>query len=373
MAIQNTTDELTYWLAVNQCGGFSQSSWQKHFGELTAKQVLMDHARIHHSRLSDNLKQFLLTPNWQQVEEELQWVTKQYCHIITYFDDKYPQLLREISSAPLLLYAQGDVDLLSTPQLAMVGSRHASYNAMQTAKRFGHDLAKIGFTITSGMALGIDGASHEGCLAANGKTIAVLGTGLNELYPKKNKNLAAKIIENGLIVSEYPLKTPAIPQNFPKRNRIISGLSFATLVIEASLRSGSLITAKMALEQNREVLAIPGSIHHPGSKGCHQLIKQGAVLIETLEDVLQTVAHFANFVGNNIAQLPKNLENTEKLEITCPNMLQYIDYEVTPVDVIIHLSGLNISEINNQLTQLELGGFIEKVPGGYVKKVKSTI
>lgn len=373
MTTQDTTDELMYWMAVNQCGGFSQSSWQKHFGDLTAKQVLTDKARIEHSTLSANLKNFLRQPDWQQIDNELKWAESHNNHIITYFDDKYPHLLRQIVSAPLTLYVQGEPKHLANPQIAMVGSRNASINAIQTAKRFAYALAKAGLTITSGMALGIDGASHEGCLAANGKTIAVLGTGLNVIYPRQNQKLASKIIENGAIVSEYPLNMPIKRQNFPKRNRLISGLSFATLVVEASLRSGSLITAKMALEQNREVLAIPGSIHNPGSKGCHQLLKQGAVLIESIEDILQTVVHFAEFIARDNLQVAENPENTQILEVGCSNMLQYVGYEVTPVDDMIYSSGLSISQINIQLNQLELDGFIQKVPGGYIKKVRNTV
>ena len=205
-------------------------------------------------------------------------------------DPAYPGLLEELPDAPPLLFIEGDPSLLERPQLAMVGSRRASRPGLDNATAFARSLARGGFVITSGLALGIDGAAHQGALDVGGKTIAVLGTGLEQLYPRRHLGLAARIVEGGgALVSELPLDCPPQAANFPRRNRIISGLSLGVLVVEASPSSGSLITARLAAEQGREVYAIPGSIHHPGARGCHQLIRQGAALVESVEDVLQAL------------------------------------------------------------------------------------
>ena len=200
----------------------------------------------------------------------------------------YPALLAQIDDAPPLLFVAGDPALLEKPQLAMVGSRRASRPGMDTAAAFSRSLASAGFVITSGLALGIDGAAHQAALEVGGQTIGVLGTGLQNFYPQRHKKLAAAMIAQGsAVVSEFPLDAAPQAGNFPRRNRIISGLSLGVLVVEASIASGSLITAKLAAEQGREVYAIPGSIHHPGAKGCHQLIRDGAMLVETIEHILE--------------------------------------------------------------------------------------
>ena len=204
-------------------------------------------------------------------------------HVICWDDPAYPALLAELPDAPPLLFVAGDPTLLERPQLAVVGSRRASRNGLDNARAFSRSLAGAGFVITSGLALGIDGAAHQGALDANGKTVAVLGTGIERLYPQRHLSLAKQIVEHGgALVSELPLDCPPQASNFPRRNRIISGLSLGVLVVEASPSSGSLITARLAAEQGREVYAIPGSIHHPGARGCHQLIRQGAALVESV-------------------------------------------------------------------------------------------
>ncbi len=218
----------------------------------------------------------------------LAWLERPAQHLLMWDQSDYPALLSEIADAPPLLFVAGDPTILEKPQLAMVGSRRASRPGMDTAAAFSRSLAGAGFVITSGLALGIDGAAHQAALDVGGQTIGVLGTGLENFYPQRHRRLAAAMIAQGsAVVSEFPLD--AVPQagNFPRRNRIISGLSLGVLVVEASVASGSLITARLAAEQGREVYAIPGSIHHPGAKGCHQLIRDGAMLVETIEHILE--------------------------------------------------------------------------------------
>ena len=224
----------------------------------------------------------------EQAAVALRWLEQPQQQLLMWDQPAYPALLAELADAPPLLFVAGAMDILERPQLAVVGSRHASRPGLDTAQAFARSLAQGGFVITSGLALGIDGAAHQGALEVAGKTVAVLGTGLQCLYPQRHRRLAAQIVEQGgALVSELPLDCPPQASNFPRRNRIISGLSLGVLVVEASPSSGSLITARLAAEQGREVYAIPGSIHHPGARGCHQLIRDGATLVETVEDILQ--------------------------------------------------------------------------------------
>ena len=226
----------------------------------------------------------------ERASAALAWLEQPGRHLLCWDDPDYPALLAELPDAPPLLFIAGDPTLLERPQLAMVGSRRASRNGLDNAWAFSRSLASAGFVITSGLALGIDGAAHQGALDAGGKTVAVLGTGLERQYPQRHVALARQIVEGGgALVSELPLDCPPQASNFPRRNRIISGLSLGVLVVEASPSSGSLITARLAAEQGREVYAIPGSIHHPGARGCHQLIRQGAALVESVEDVLEAL------------------------------------------------------------------------------------
>ena len=232
--------------------------------------------------------------DWSAVDRELQWAEISENHVVTVLDADYPKQLCEIKSPPLVLFVQGDINLLSQPQLAMVGSRNATPIGVETAEQFARYLTQCGLTITSGLALGIDAASHCGAIRS-GKTIAVLGTGLDFIYPKRNQQLAIEIVKSGgAVISEFPLGTPPERKNFPRRNRIISGLSLGVLVVEATLYSGSLITARLAGEQGREIFAIPGSIHNPVARGCHQLIRCGAKLVETAQDIIEELAFKPN-------------------------------------------------------------------------------
>lgn len=307
-------------------------------------------------------------PNWQAIEKELSWAKQDNCHVIAFDDASYPYRLKEISSPPLVLFVRGNKTLLNETQLAMVGSRQATATGLKNANEFAYQLAELGFVITSGLALGIDGESHKGALAAKGHTIGVAGTGLNYIYPSAHHALFKEIIEkDGAILSEFPLETKAHPKNFPRRNRIIGGLSIGTLVVEAALKSGSLITARLALEQGREVFAIPGSIHNPLAKGCHYLIKEGAKLVETAADILEELS--VNLTIEAKATVSACSPKKSDLSAACCQLLEQIGCDITPNDVILLRSGLTTGEVSSILLTLELNGYILSVPGGYVRVV----
>jgi DNA processing protein len=298
--------------------------------------------------------------DWKGVEKDLAWAHASDCHIITYQDDHYPPQLKEIAAFPPLLFVQGDISLLKQPQVGIVGSRNATPAGIDTAFHFAKTLAAQGLVITSGLARGIDGASHEGALHEKQKTIAVMGTGPDVVYPRRHQTLFKKIVESGCIVTEFPTGTSPQASHFPRRNRIISGLSRGILVVEAAYASGSLITAKYALEQNREVFAIPGAIHNPFSRGCHALIKQGAILVESAAEILEALGYSAASAPNPAplkASAPKAL----------PDFLQYLGFEATPVDVIISRSGLTAEKVSSILLLLELEGHVTSAPGGYLR------
>jgi len=269
--------------------------------------------------------------------------------------------------APLLLFVQGDVTLLSQPQLAIVGSRNPSASGLEFAKQFAKDMIRADLVVTSGMALGIDGAAHRGALAANGKTIAVLGTGPDTIYPKHHQQLAEEIVANGATVTEFPTGVKALPAHFPRRNRIVSGLSLGVLVIEASLRSGSLITARLAAEQGREVFALPGSIKNSLARGCHYLIRQGAKLVESADDI------FAELGPLISAQHTQSIENNGKitppgLDINTVKVLKALDYAPTSIDTLVARTGLTVCEIASMLLILELKGCISQSSSGYLRE-----
>lgn len=295
-----------------------------------------------------------------QLEKTRDWLKQADNFIITMADARYPQALLEINDPPPFLYAKGNVALLNQASIAVVGSRSASVQGEKNAHAFAFELAQSGLTIVSGMALGIDGAAHKGALAATGATIAVVGTGLDIVYPAKHRDLAHEIAKRGLIISEFPLGTPSMAKNFPKRNRIISGLSLGCLVVEANLQSGSQITARLAGEQGREVFAIPGSIHSPTAKGCHQLIKQGAKLVDCIQDILEEL--------NWENEISASKDSAEHVAETHP-ILQHIGYEPTALETIVQLSSLPVNEVSATLMMLELEGKVASLAGGKYQKI----
>jgi DNA processing protein len=303
------------------------------------------------------------------IEKTSTWAEQSGNHVITLADTGYPKTLLDIADPPLILYIKGRLDLLSKFSLAVVGSRNATAQGVSNAEKFAEALSRAGLTIVSGMALGIDTAAHQGGLRAGhdgnaGSTIAVIGTGADIVYPARNRALAHQIADAGCILSEYPLGMPAIAANFPRRNRIISGLAQGVLVVEAAAQSGSLITARMALEQGRDVFAIPGSIHSPLSKGCHQLIKQGAKLVESAQDILEELGHYKiEQPATMVAARPGSKDPvTEKL-------LAVMGFDPVDLNLLAERSGLDVAALNARLLTLELDGLIEMLPGGIYRRL----
>lgn len=308
--------------------------------------------------------------------EVLETIEQQNACLLSHLDPQYPGLLSQIHQAPPVLFAKGDTALLSLPQIAIVGTRHPTQTGMNNTRDFARYLAEGGFTITSGLAMGIDGAAHEAALEAKGKTIAVMATGIDQIYPRRHRRIADAILNNeGSLITEFFPGTEPRAANFPRRNRIISGLSLAVLVVEAAIKSGSLITARCALEQNREVFALPSSIHNPQAKGCHALIKEGAQLVERGRDIVQNLTgmmgHFCDqqVVVQKEAKdtLSKNFEETSEppLNEAEQKVMRSIGYDIITIEQIIERTGLNSSEVTASLLTLEMRGAIKHSDWGY--------
>jgi DNA processing protein len=293
----------------------------------------------------------------------LSWLEQADNHILTLADEDYPRSLLQTADPPVLLYLKGRRELLRRPAIAIVGSRNATPVGCQNAEAFAKALSEAGLTVVSGLALGIDAAAHRGGLQGSSSSIAVVGTGLDLIYPARNKELARDLAAQGLIVSEFSLGTPAIAANFPRRNRIISGMSKGVLVVEAALASGSLITARLAGEQGRDVFAIPGSIHSPFSKGCHHLIKQGAKLVDDATDILIELG----FENHSAIE---DTSNQTVIEHASGPLLKMLGYDPVTVESLISLSGLPTEAVLGQLTQLELEGAVASMPGGKYQRIR---
>lgn len=317
-----------------------------------------------------------------RISAALNWLKDPANSIVTLAESDYPAQLLNIQDPPPLLYFKGNRDLLTKPALAIVGSRNATPQGLSNAEAFAESASNAGFCIISGMALGIDAAAHAGGLRGSAASMAVVGTGLDIVYPAKNHQLAHKLAKNGALISELPLGTPAIGRNFPRRNRIISGMSQGCLVVEAALRSGSLITAKQALEQGREVMAIPGSIHSPLSKGCHLLIKEGAKLVENIQDILDELNYPAshrcqkkNDIRENIAGETMQAQ-IQQFSAVFPSdegerLLECLGHDVIDIDTLCVRSGLTVESVSAMLLTLELNGYVSCLPGNcYQRNVR---
>jgi DNA processing protein len=356
-------NEQAYWLALRRAPGIGSVTFCRLLTEYgSPAAVFAAPRRI--TGLSDKTQRYLRQPDWEAVEQDLKWLEQPGHCLLTLADRGYPALLREISDPPPVLFVHGDPSLLSLPQLAIVGSRNPSPTGAETAVQFANYLANSGLVISSGLALGIDAAAHEGALAAKAPTVAVAGTGLDRVYPARHRALAHAITERGALVSEFPIGTPPLPQNFPRRNRLISGLSLGILVIEAALQSGSLITARLGAEQGREVFAIPGSIHNPLARGCHRLIREGAKLVETAQDVLEELG---SLIGVTTELQPREELRETNAPASDPEyqlLLDSLGYDPLSIDLLVERCGLTAEAVSSMLLVLELQGLITALPGG---------
>jgi DNA processing protein len=313
---------------------------------------------------------WLQAPDAATLAADRKWIERNRIQLLDAFDPRYPPLLRHVRDAPALLYVRGDIESLSLPQLAIVGSRNATLQARLTAIQFAAELSRHGLTITSGLALGIDAAGHEGALRADGRTIAVLGSGLDKIYPARHAALAARIAARGAIITEFPRGTPPLRNHFPQRNRLMSGLSLGTLVVEAADKSGSLITAQFALDQGREVFAIPGSIHNPLTRGCHALIRSGAKLVESTRDIIEEIANSLpkqddmsrNSSPERVTRTLATLDKGHKI------LLDALGFDPTSVDALAERTGFPSESVASMLLLLELQGVVGSEAGGrYVR------
>ncbi len=307
----------------------------------------------------------------------LTWLEKEPNHIVTLEDDLYPPQLKATPDPPLLLFVKGRLSSLLLPQLAVVGSRRATRGGLENARAFCYELAKNNWVISSGLAAGIDATAHQAAIDAGGETVAVMGTGINRIYPKENQDLAREIMRHGAVVTEFDFNAPPKARHFPQRNRIIAGLSLGTLVVESGQKSGTLITARLTYDINRPVMAIPGSIHNPMAKGCHWLIKQGAALVESVQDIVHELEPSMSMLSEQIRQQmakdsPPTLDTTPQQEIDLTDsqqqLLSLMGYDPISFDHLVTASALSSAEVSADLLILELNGLIEKRAGAkYLK------
>ena len=363
--------ELTRYLAllrIPQLGSAGIWLLLQHFPD-TAAVFAASSRELQALGLQAGAVQGLRRPDWRGAEADMEWLRDGDASCLSYDDPLYPPLLKQIPDPPPMLFVRGDVEILSRLQIAIVGSRNPSPSGLRTARRFAADLGDLGVTITSGLALGIDSQAHAGALQAGAATVAVLGCGLQTLYPRSNRRLADSICENGALMTEFPPAMRALAANFPRRNRLISGLSVGVLVVEAALRSGSLITARLAMEQGREVFAVPGAIHNPVARGCHYLIRQGAKLTESIEDILEEIPPLAAALKgtSKVASTPHR--SNRGVDGAAKVLLDNIGDEPITIDSLFNLTTLPVDEISAKLMDLELLGLIESLPGGaYVRR-----
>ncbi len=368
---QNPIQAVIPWLILIRAKGISPRRFNELLSEFCSPSNITNAETTELKRLGLNQDTIdsIVTPDWKLIEADLDWLTRSGNHFISMHDLSYPTLLGHITDPPLGLFVRGQVAALASTQIAIVGSRNPTPGGRRTATSFAEALGNNGITITSGLALGIDSAAHQGALNADARTIAVLGNGLDTVYPEKNRELLEKIIVKGAVVSEFPIYTKPLRGNFPRRNRIISGMATGTLIVEAALKSGSLITARFAMEQGREVFAIPGSIYNPLSRGCHELIRNGAKLTENIEHILEetgqlnTIVRQANQTSDCDGDENQGLDEYSKL------LLDNIGYEPVTIDLLIEETGISTQLTVAALQNLELLNLIESLPGGsFIRK-----
>lgn len=356
---------LAGWLRLTLTPGLGAAAIRKLLGQFGLPENILAAPRAQLERTAGAAVAALLRPEETEaaVQRALHWAQAPGHAVVTLADAAYPKLLLEIPDPPPLLYAVGRLELLNRPALAVVGSRNASAQGARNAEAFAQAFSGAGLTIVSGLAAGIDAAAHRGGLGAEGSTIAVLGTGVDTIYPRQHTELAERIATSGLLLSEFALGSAAAAHHFPRRNRLISGLSLGCLVVEAALASGSLITARAALEQGREVFAIPGSIHSPLSKGCHALIKQGAKLVESAEDLLAELGTFRREARAASAPSAPPQQRTEH------PLLAHMGFDPVDVDSLCARCGMTADRVSAELLRLELEGRVATLPGGAYQRL----
>jgi len=360
--------ELAAWLRLLGTPGVGTDSARKLLAAFGPPEAVFQQERpALHAVVGPRLAQALLTPPDDLVatiEATTHWLAGgSNRHLLSLDDPRFPPELLQMADPPLMLYVLGQIDTLQHPQrLAIVGSRNPTPQGEQNARQFAQALGEAGVCVVSGLALGVDGAAHEGALAGGAPTLAVVGTGLDRVYPKRHLALAHKIAEQGALISEYPLGTPPLPGNFPRRNRLIAGLSQGTLVVEAALQSGSLITARLAAEQGREVFAIPGSIHAPQSRGCHALIRQGAKLVESAQDILEDLRITTPTAQVTPTPIGDPLVDPEGL-------LKAMGYDPVSLDALQARTGLDTATLQARLLELELQDAVARLPGGLLQRL----
>jgi DNA processing protein len=357
---ERLAEKLRPWIQLHHISGAGPKTKHALLRRFHTPDGVLDSGQLQLTQSSRKSRHYL-----PDIDRDLDWANHPNHHILTFADPRFPKLLKQIADPPLLLYVRGDADALNAPQVSIVGSRNATPYGRRIAMALASGLAGCGITVTSGLALGIDAAAHQGAIDGRGNTIAVAAHGLNEVYPRRHRKLALQVSRCGALVSEFAVGTAPRREHFPQRNRIISGLSLGTIVVEANRRSGSLITARLAAEQNRDVFAIPGPVYSPQSWGCHELIRQGATLVERLEHVLEELPF--NHRPKNISHDQPELESGP-----CKGLLAHMGYEPVTVDILVARSGLTTDSVCSMLLQMEINGWVESFAGGAYVQVPKT-
>ena len=366
--------ELEAWLILLRTPGTGPAALREMLARHGGAQAALAAARHGDLGRADNdaARAWLRAPDFALVQTDFAWLARPDHALVTFADADFPPLLQEIPAPPAALFVAGDAGALWRPQVAVVGSRHASQSGIANAQAFTRALVAAGFAITSGLAEGIDGAAHAAALDAGGCTLAVLGTGPDRIYPSRHGELAARVRGGGALVSEFPPGTPGHPTHFPRRNRIIAGLGVATLVIEAGLRSGSLITARNAADSGREVFALPGSIHNPLARGCHQLIRQGARLVESADEIVAELAPQARALCGELRErlpAPAAADAARALDPDYATLFAALGHDALGLDQLAHRTSLPVATLSSMLLMLELEGEIVATGGAYARRV----
>jgi DNA processing protein len=374
MDVATRADEIEAWLILLRAPALGASALRALIDRCGSAMAALDAARRGDVRIDDAAcRAWLRKPDRARIADDIAWLADDAHQLVTSSSDDYPPLLREVAGAPLALFVVGDATALWRAQLAIVGSRNASVGGIDNARDFARAACAAGLAITSGLAEGIDAAAHEAALDAGATTIAVLGTGADVVYPKHHAALAARVAASGALVSEFPPGTPGRPEHFPRRNRIIAGLSLGTLVVEAGLRSGSLITARLATEQGRDVFAIPGSIRNPLARGCHALIRQGAMLVETADEVIGALAPLAAALGSELRERLGATHEASGADAKASDaasddasraLIAALGHDAAGIDTLAQRTGLEASAVAALLLTLELDGRVAVAPGG---------